>query len=89
MTGPRYAKRPAFRAAAPVRDALPPIGDSELTLRKTAARDGSARLAVAIQTLIVRTADALDVPPEWADRRQDFARAYLGFAITAAGAHAD
>ncbi|WP_088183606.1 hypothetical protein [Sphingobium sp. Z007] len=85
----RYPTRPAFHAAAPARDALPPIGDNELVQRKATARDGSARLAEKIEALISRTADALTVPSEWADRREDFARAYLGFAVTDAGAHGD
>ena len=73
--------RPAYRRTAPVHDAKAPIGDAELTARKTAGRDGSERLASAIDALVDRTAKRIAIPAEHADRPTDFARAYLGFEV--------
>jgi hypothetical protein len=59
----------------------PPIADTELRMRAAASLDGSARLASAINALVLRTAGAIAIPSEHEDRRLEFARSYLGMEV--------
>ena len=58
-----------------------PWKDHELRSRIAAHRDGSARLATAIDALIEQTAERLAVPSAWRDHPLPFARAYLGLEV--------
>ena len=58
-----------------------PWKDHELRARIAAHRDGSARLATAIDALIERTAERLTVPDAWRAHPLPFARAYLGLEV--------
>lgn len=51
-------------------------------MRSAGARDGSERLCAAIERLVAKTADSLNIPDEWSHRPLAFARAYLGMEVT-------
>lgn len=58
-----------------------PIGTSEVQMRATASQDGCTRLCDAIEDLVVRTSQRLDIPDEFKRKPLSFARAYLGMRV--------